>query len=139
MATVSLVGSLYGRALRFQAVCVEDYGDATCLYALVTDRGDVLGVLELALPSLPDEDMVTFIVLAAHAHAYVIIANRRHTDLFERGQLNTLFFLAAEIQRCFFLAAFTCEGVEFTVAGWLEPASEVGGDMFDYSVERYML
>ena len=40
-----------------------------------------LGVLELALPSPPDEDMVTFIASAAHALAYVIIANRRSDNL----------------------------------------------------------
>ncbi|MCA1703649.1 MAG: serine/threonine-protein phosphatase [Actinobacteria bacterium] len=139
MATVPLAGSPYGRALRSQQVCVEDHGDMTRLYAPVTDRGDALGVLELALPSPPDDDMVTFIASAAHALAYVIIANRRHTDLFERGQRNTPFSLAAEIQRRLLPAAFTCEGAEFTVAGWLEPASEVGGDTFDYSVERYLL
>jgi serine phosphatase RsbU (regulator of sigma subunit) len=136
MATVPLAGSPYGRALRSQTVHVEEHGDTTRLYAPVTDRGDAIGVLELALPSPPDEDMVTFIASAAHALAYVIIANRRHTDLFERGQRNTPFSLAAEIQRRLLPAAFTCEGAEFTVAGWLEPASEVGGDTFDYSVER---
>jgi serine phosphatase RsbU (regulator of sigma subunit) len=139
MATVPLAGSPYGRALRSQAVCVEDHGGTTRLYAPVTDRGDALGVLELALPSAPDEDMVTFIASAAHALAYVIIANRRHTDLFERGQRNTPFSLAAEIQRRLLPPAFTCEGAEFTVAGWLEPASEAGGDTFDYSVERSRL
>ena len=139
LASVPLAGSPYGRALRSQQVCVEDHGGTTRLYAPVTDRGDALGVLELALPSPPDDHMVTFIASAAHALAYVIIANRRHTDLFERGQRNTPFSLAAEIQRRLLPAAFTCEGAEFTVAGWLEPASEVGGDTFDYSVERNML
>jgi serine phosphatase RsbU (regulator of sigma subunit) len=139
MATVPLAGSPYGRALRSQEVGVENHGDTTRLYAPVTDRGDALGVLELALPSPPDADMVTFVASAAHALAYVIIANRRHTDLFERGQRNTPFSLAAEIQRRLLPAAFTCEGAEFTVAGWLEPASEVGGDTFDYSVERHLL
>jgi serine phosphatase RsbU (regulator of sigma subunit) len=139
MATVPLAGSPYGRALRSQEVCVEADGNATRLYAPVTDRGDALGVLELALPSPPDDDMLTFIASAAHALAYVIIANRRHTDLFERGQRNTPFSLAAEIQRRLLPSAFTCEGAQFTVAGWLEPASEVGGDTFDYSVERDIL
>jgi serine phosphatase RsbU (regulator of sigma subunit) len=139
LATVPLAGSPYGRALRSQEVCVEADGAATRLYAPVTDRGDALGVLELALPSPPDDDMLTFIASAAHALAYVIIANRRHTDLFERGQRNTPFSLAAEIQRRLLPSAFTCEGAQFTVAGWLEPASEVGGDTFDYSVERDIL
>ena len=73
---------------------------------------------------------------AAHALAYVVIANRRHTDLFESVQRNAPFSLAAEIQRRLLPSAFTCEAEQFTFAGWLEPASHVGGDTFDYSVDR---
>jgi hypothetical protein len=49
------------------------------------------------------------IAAAGHALAYVIIANRRHTDLFEWGQRTTPFSLAAEIQRRLLPSAFTCE------------------------------
>lgn len=139
LATVPLAGSPHEQALRSQQVCVEHRRSSTRLYAPVTDRGDAIGVLELALPSPPGDDVVTFVASAAHALAYVIIANRRHTDLFERGQRNVPFSLAAEIQRRLLPAAFTCEAAEFTVAGWLEPTSEVGGDTFDYSVERDVL
>lgn len=80
--------------------------------------------------------MLTFLASAGHALAYVIISNRRYTDAFERGRRNEPFSLAAEIQSWLLPGAFTCEGAEFTVAGWLEPANNVGGDTFDYSVER---
>lgn len=139
LVSVPLVGSPYEQAVRSQRVVVEQRFGSSRLYAPVTDRGDALGVLELALPSPPDDDTVAFVASAAHALAYVIIANRRHTDLFERGQRNAPFSLAAEIQRRLLPAAFTCETAEFTVAGWLEPASAVGGDTFDYSVERGLL
>jgi serine phosphatase RsbU (regulator of sigma subunit) len=76
---------------------------------------------------------------AAHALAYVVIANRRHTDLFESVQRNAPFSLAAEIQRRLLPSALTCEAEQFTFAGWLEPASHVGGDTFDYSVDRDVL
>lgn len=138
-ATVPLAGSPAEQALRSQSVFVEEQRGSARLFAPVTDRGDAIGVLELVLPSAPDDDTVTFVASAAHALAYVIIANRRHTDLFERGQRNVPFSLAAEIQRRLLPAAFTCEAAEFTVAGWLEPASEVGGDTFDYSLEREVL
>jgi hypothetical protein len=139
LATVPLEGSPHARALRYQQVQVVRSGDGARLYAPVTDRGDAIGVLELVLEHPPDDDTVTFVASAAHALAYVVIANRRHTDLFERGQRNVPFSLAAEIQRRLLPASFTCEAAEFTVAGWLEPASEVGGDTFDYSVERDLL
>src|SRR4051812_43995121 len=32
--------------------------------------------------------------------------------------------------------AYTCEAGPFTLAGWLEPAGDVGGDTFDFALER---
>ena len=46
------------------------------------------------------------------------------------------FSLAAEIQRRLLPGWYTCETDRFTVAGWLEPANAVGGDTFDYSLNR---
>ena len=136
VTTVQLPGTPYERALLTQQVEVGTADGATRLYAPVTDRGDALGVLELSLPTPPHEDTIAFVASAGHALAYVIIANRRHTDMFETGQRSVPFSLAAEIQRRLLPPAFTCEAAEFTVAGWLEPASDVGGDTFDYSLER---
>lgn len=133
---VPLPGSPHERSLRSQQVQVIEVDGRTRAYAPVTDRGDALGVLELALAGMPSEDDVAFIASAAHALAYVVIANRRHTDLFERGQRSRSFSLAGEMQRRLLPPAFTCEAAEFTLAGWLEPAHKIGGDTFDYSVER---
>jgi serine phosphatase RsbU (regulator of sigma subunit) len=69
----------------------------------------------------------------------VVIANRRHTDLFEWGQRTTPFNLSAEIQRRLLPSAFTCEAGAFALSGWLEPAASVGGDTFDYSLARDVL
>ena len=102
----------------------------------VTDRGDAIGLLEMTLPRLPQPDEVADICSAAHALAYVVIAARRHTDVFEWGQRSTPFALAAEIQRRLLPASYTCEAGQFTLAGWLEPASSVGGDTFDYTLDR---
>lgn len=79
------------------------------------------------------------VAAAAHALAYVVIAARRHTDVFEWGQRTTPFSLAAEIQRRLLPSSYTCEAGQFTLAGWLEPASEVGGDTFDYTLDRHSL
>jgi serine phosphatase RsbU (regulator of sigma subunit) len=78
-------------------------------------------------------------VAAAHALAYVLIASRRHTDVFEWGQRDVPFSLAAEIQRRLLPSSYTVEGGAFTLAGWLEPASAIGGDTFDYSIDREYL
>jgi hypothetical protein len=100
--------------------------------APVTERGEVLGLLQLSLPGPPDASAVAQIARIAHVLAFVVIANRRHTDLFERAERSSLFSLPAEIQRRLLPAAFTCEGGPFTLAAWLEPAAAVGGDTFDY-------
>lgn len=107
--------------------------------APVTERGEVLGLLQLSLPEAPDASALRQIARIAHLLAFVIIANRRHTDLFERAERSTLFSLPAEIQRRLLPSAFTCEGGAFTLAAWLEPAAAVGGDTFDYSLARDLL
>src|SRR5207237_3654476 len=99
-------------------------------------RGEAVGVLELGLEDFPAEQTVTDVALAAHFLAYVLIANRRYTDLFEWGQRSVPLSLAAEIQHRLLPGAFTCEAGQFTLAAWLPPAGEIGGDTFDFSLER---
>ena len=107
--------------------------------APVTQRGEVLGLLQLSLAEAPDASALAQIGRVSHLLAFVVIANRRHTDLFDRAERSTLFSLPAEIQRRLLPAAFTCEAGAFTLAGWLEPAATVGGDTFDYCLGRHVL
>jgi hypothetical protein len=137
--TVALPGSRYERVLRTQQVDVRDLDGGARLVVPVTDRGDAIGLVELDLPHVPTARVVADVAAAAHALAYVVIAARRHTDVFEWGQRTTPFSLAAEIQRRLLPASYTCEAGQFTLAGWLEPASSVGGDTFDYSLDRTSL
>jgi serine phosphatase RsbU (regulator of sigma subunit) len=134
--TLPLAGTLYDRVLRTQQADVQALDQGARMIVPVTDRGDALGLLELVLPRYPSPEEVTDISSAAHALAYVVIAARRHTDVFEWGQRSTPFALAAEIQRRLLPASYTCEAGQFTLAGWLEPASSVGGDTFDYTLDR---
>ena len=53
------------------------------MLAPVTERGEVLGLLEMSLPGEPDSDTLSEITRTAHLLGFVVIANRRHTDLFE--------------------------------------------------------
>ena len=54
--------------------------------APVTERGEVIGLLEFLLPERPSAETVREIRSLAHMLAFVVIANRRHTDLYEWGQ-----------------------------------------------------
>jgi serine phosphatase RsbU (regulator of sigma subunit) len=133
---VSLYGSGHGRALRDQALQVDRQSDGWQVLAPVTNRGEAIGVLELHVPEYPDEDCLADVALAAHALAYVVIANRRFTDLYEWGQRSVPLTLAAEIQHRLLPSAYTCEAGQFSVAGWLEPAGNIAGDTFDFSLDR---
>ena len=136
---VPLVDSSPGRALASQSIVLEHDAEGTRVFAPVTNRGEAIGVLELLLARAPDDHLLGELAFAAHALAYVVIANRRFTDLFEWGQRSVPLSLAAEIQHRLLPGAYTCEAGQFTLAGWLEPAGNVGGDTFDFSLERGML
>src|SRR5436190_20210476 len=131
-----LVGTPHGRALAAQAVEVVVDESGARLFAPVTSRGEAVGVLELGLDDFPVQQTVADVALAGHFLAYVVIANRRYTDLFEWGQRSVPLSLAAEIQHRLLPGAFTCEAGQFTIAAWLQPAGEIGGDTFDFSLER---
>jgi serine phosphatase RsbU (regulator of sigma subunit) len=121
---------------------VDEASDLAQLWRIlapVTERGESIGLLELYLPDEPDQDVVAEVAQVAHLLAFVVIANRRHTDLFEWGQRSRAFSLSAEIQQRLLPEARTCEAAAFTVAGWLEPAASIGGDTFDYSLARDLL
>jgi serine phosphatase RsbU (regulator of sigma subunit) len=133
---VPIFGSAHGRALADQAVQVEAEGSGWQVLAPVTNRGEAIGVLELLLPDQPNDQYLADVALAAHALAYVVIANRRFTDLFEWGQRSVPLSLAAEIQHRLLPAAYTCEAGQFALAAWLEPAGEIAGDTFDFSLDR---
>jgi serine phosphatase RsbU (regulator of sigma subunit) len=130
------VGTPHGRALASQAVVVEERVDGTCLFAPVTNRREAIGVLELTLPAPPNDQILADVAIAAHLLAYVVIANRRFTDLFEWGQRSLPLSLAAEIQHRLLPGTYTCEAGQFTLAAWLEPAGDVGGDTFDFAIDR---
>ncbi|MFG1674081.1 PP2C family protein-serine/threonine phosphatase [Micromonospora sp. NPDC049282] len=132
-------GGPYEQALRQQVTQVLPGDGRWRVLSPVTDRGEAIGLLEIDLPDEPDEDVIAQLARAAHALAFVVIANRRHTDLFEWGQRSTPFTLSAEIQRRLLPASFTCEAGAFALSGWLEPAASVGGDTFDYSLARDLL
>jgi serine phosphatase RsbU (regulator of sigma subunit) len=137
------------RALRTQAVQVLAPGDAASgshaqpgrwtVLAPVTERGEALGLLELFLPAEPSPAVVDELARTAHLLGYVVVASRRHTDLYEWGQRSTPFSLSAEIQRRLLPPAYTCEAGSFTLSAWLEPAADVGGDTFDYTLDRDVL
>lgn len=114
-------------------------GGGWLVLAPVTERGEAIGVLELTLPAHPDAASLAAIARLAHVLAFVVIANRRHTDLYEWGQRTRPLGLSAEIQNRLLPGPQTCEAGSFTLAGWLEPAATIAGDTFDFNLARDVL
>ncbi|MFE5852738.1 PP2C family protein-serine/threonine phosphatase [Streptomyces sp. NPDC056500] len=137
---VPLVGSgVYDKVLRTQRpVQAPGNGEGHRVLAPVTNRGDTIGVLELFLAQVTS-DVLEQVEEAAHALAYIIVADRRFTDLYHWGNRTTPVSLAAEIQRQLLPSAPSCEAVEFALAGALVPASDIAGDTYDYALDHDML
>ncbi|MCZ4102565.1 serine/threonine-protein phosphatase [Streptomyces sp. So13.3] len=101
----------------------------------VTNRGDTIGVLELFLDHATPQ-VLEQVEAAAHALAYIIVTDRRFTDLYHWGNRTTTVSLAAEIQRQLLPSASSCEAAQFALAGGLVPASDIAGDTYDYSLDN---
>ncbi|QIJ66020.1 PP2C family protein-serine/threonine phosphatase [Streptomyces sp. JB150] len=136
---VSLAGSVYDQVLRSQRlVQVPDGARGRRVFAPVTNRGDAIGVLELLLTDVT-QDVLEQVEEAAHALAYIIVTDRRFTDLYHWGNRTVTVSLAAEIQRQLLPSAPSCESTEFALAGALVPASDIAGDTYDYSLDERTL
>ncbi|WP_408646805.1 PP2C family protein-serine/threonine phosphatase [Streptomyces carminius] len=136
---VPLFGSVYGDVLRTQRLRLADSVDGDGgqrVIAPVTNRGDSIGLLEVRIPAGPSPRTLREISRAAHTLAYIVIANQRFTDLYQWGRRTTPLTLAAEIQHNLLPSSLACEADQFAVAGALEPAGNVGGDTFDYALDR---
>lgn len=134
--TVELAGSVYERVLRSQRLYQEPDGEGGFrLAAPVTNRGDCLGVLDLTVP-VADGTVRDAVAQAAHALAYIVVTDRRFTDLYHWGRRTTEMSLAAEIQHQLLPSASCCEAAQFTLAGGLVPADEIGGDTYDYALDQ---
>ncbi|MFD9040968.1 PP2C family protein-serine/threonine phosphatase [Streptomyces bottropensis] len=135
---IMLRGTVYDDVIRTQRPSVTERGEGALvrIVAPVTNRGDAIGLLELFLPAAPDAEVMREIGETAHALAYIVIANRSYTDVYQWGRRTVPLSLAAEIQHRLLPTSLACEAAQFAVAGALEPADHVGGDTFDYVIDR---
>lgn len=133
---VPLPGTVHEHVLFTQRREVVELEQGWLALVPITERGDAIGLLEVSFDDEPSADVLDDLVIATHAWAYALIASRRHTDLFEWAQRDVPFSVSAEIQRRLLPSAYTIEAGPLTLAGWLEPSHDVGGDTFDYSLDR---
>jgi serine phosphatase RsbU (regulator of sigma subunit) len=124
-----------GTAFVEQRASSTEVPGGTCVHVPVTIRAERLGVLEVLLPDRPGTSEMRLIADAATVVAYVLLGARRYTDVFELVRRRRKLEIPAELQ-WELLPVLAHEGPDFTIAGSLEPAYDIGGDNFDYSVER---
>ncbi|AYG85023.1 Phosphoserine phosphatase RsbU [Streptomyces hundungensis] len=136
---IPLDGSVYNEVLRTQKVVTVANGSREQrVFAPVSNRGDAIGVLEVRLTHAT-QDVLEQVEEVAHALAYIIVTDRRFTDLYHWGNRTASVTLAAEIQRQLLPSAPSCESAEFALAGALVPASDIAGDTYDYSLDENTL
>ena len=137
--SIPLLHSVYEEVMRTQRPRQDPVEGGQRLLAPVTNRGDAIGLLELTLPTVPTESTLQAVCEAAHALAYIVIANQRFTDLYTWGRRTAPLNLPAEIQHQLLPFSLSCEAPAFAVTGALEPAAAISGDSFDYTLDRETL
>lgn len=108
--------------------------DRIRVFVPITQRAERLGILDLALEEPPTPAVISVLQESAVVVAYVLVASRRYTDVFERARRRTELAVPAEVQ-WELLPVLAHDGPDFSIAGSLEPAYDIGGDNFDYAVE----
>ncbi len=122
-----------GRAFTSQQPAVVVEGGGARVWVPVTVRGERLGVLETRLPLPPDARTLQSLAGLATALAHALQVASRQTDLYEQAARTQRLTLAAEVQWQL-LPGRGCTGPGLCLAGQLEPAYQVAGDNFDWSV-----
>jgi serine phosphatase RsbU (regulator of sigma subunit) len=133
----SVDGSMAGRVFTSGEPLATQRDDGWHVWVPVTERAEKLGVLSMTL-SAWDERTEQFCVELGIAAAHLAVTAGRYTDLLTLLRRRKDMSLAAEMQWSL-LPPLTFNIGSTTIAGLLEPAYEVGGDCFDYSLNGDLL
>jgi serine phosphatase RsbU (regulator of sigma subunit) len=133
----SLEGSMAGRVFVSGQPLGAERDGGWHVWVPVAERAQKLGVLSMTLPAW-DEHIEEFCVELGIAAGHLVSTANNYTDRLHRLRRAKEMSLAAEMQWGILPPlTFRIEGT--TVAGLLEPAYEVGGDCFDYSLNGDVL
>jgi serine phosphatase RsbU (regulator of sigma subunit) len=132
---VPLVGSDAGRCFATQATVAVPTGDDVRIHVPVTLRAERIGVLSVVLAEPTNADALRGLEGVATTLAYVMQAATNYTDVFEQARRRKPLTLEAEMQWAMQpVQAFASE--QFALAGQLVPAYDVGGDNYDWVINR---
>ncbi len=134
-APIGINESEPGAAYQGQVIVTSTRGDRIQVHVPVTLREERFGVLSASLPGPVDANVLEGLAALGIVLGYVILAAGRYTDLFEMARRRKPLSLEAEVQwglqpvRAF-------GGTQLSLAGQLVPAYDVGGDSYDWVVNR---
>lgn len=134
---VSIEGSMPGRVFLSGQPLAAQRGDGWHVWVPMAERAQKLGVLSMTLP-VWDEQVEQYCVELGVAAAHLVATASGYTDQLHLLRRRKQMSLAAEMQWGI-LPPLTFAIAGTTVAGLLEPAYEVGGDCFDYSLNGDVL
>jgi hypothetical protein len=132
--SLSVDDSAAGRAFINQDPITVVDGAEVHVYVPISLRAERLGVLDVTLPEAPDAHALATFEQLVIVLGFLLPAAHHYTDIVERARRERPLELPAEMQWSMLpIRAYSCD--TFSLAGQLVPAYEVGGDLFDYSVE----
>jgi serine phosphatase RsbU (regulator of sigma subunit) len=129
----AIEGTLAGHAfVRDEVIVSRD--EPTLVYVPLSEGSERLGVLELSYESWTDDERAA-LAPVVRVLVLVLISKRRYTDAVLRARRHEPLSIAAELQWDL-LPPLTCSTDRASVSGILEPAYSIGGDSFDYAMNR---
>jgi hypothetical protein len=132
---VAVAGTMAGRAFQTQQIVSAETQEGWRVWAPLRERAEQLGVLELGFAAV-DEETLALCEDLGRLVGHLVRTAGRYTDVIEVRRRRSDMTLAAELQWDMLLPSLAFRCPDVAVAGRLEPAYEVGGDAFDYSLDR---
>lgn len=137
-AALPIDGSLQGRAFVTNSpVLAQPVGGAQRRYSPIVSGGERLGVLGVTVGKWTDALCEQHDDLARLVGDLLVAANRR-TDAYTLARRQGTMTVAAELQWAQ-LPPLASRSPHFAVAGMVEAAYDVGGDLFDYALNDHRL
>ncbi len=124
--------TMAGRAFTDQTVLVADRGSSFRVWVPIVEGSAHTGVIALTLPQ-PDEALLAASEELGILAGYLIAVHARCTDVYDFHRRRRDMSLAASMQWDL-LPPLVLRANGLSVAGLLEPAYDIGGDCFDYSL-----
>ena len=135
--TEEVATTMAGRAFVAREAVMAERQDGTRVWVPIIEGSDRTGVLAMTVPQIEDQTVPECEGLGLLA-GYLIAAHTRCTDLYQLHRRRKSMSLAASMQWDL-LPPLVMHTPRCSVAARLEPAYEVGGDCFDYSLNGAVL